>query len=31
MTIDQLQLLVLLLLPAMLITVLLMFTFAAGG
>jgi len=31
MTIDQLQLLVLLLLPAMLMTVLLMFTFAAGG
>jgi hypothetical protein len=31
MTVDQLQLLVLLLLPAMLMTVLLMFTFAAGG
>ena len=31
MTVDQLQLLVLLLLPAMLMTALLMFTFAAGG
>jgi hypothetical protein len=31
MTVDQLQLLILLLLPGMLMSVILLFTFAAGG